>query len=119
RRALSSEKPKMNIFKKNGSIELSLGCSNARGIIGLEIKINGGQTSVYKYLAPYMERINLNFMKIREAEILPIEELSYQNRKWYFDGKPITHDASFIILMCIDSQNKYTLLSDLITFSRK
>lgn len=119
RHSLSSEKPGINIFKKNSFVELSLGCSDASGIIGLEIKINGGQTSVYKYAAPYMERINLNFMKVKEAEILPIEKLSYHDRTWYFEGRPITHDTSFIILMCINTQNKYTHLSDVIFFDRK
>ncbi len=114
-RTLSNEKPEIGLLKRNNEIEMTLKCRNAKELIAFRIT-NGKRQLNMKYDVAYLQRINLNAFGAKEVELLPLEKLSYDDKKWYFDGKPIPSDVSFITLTCLDDKGKYTPLSDIISF---
>jgi hypothetical protein len=109
------------LFKKNNRVEMDLKCKSAGVIVAYFSKEVDHEHCASKTIVPYLEHLDITpFIKSKDVELLSIEKLSYRNRKWHIDGKPLADNVSFISLSCLNDEKKYTLLSDIIymTYSK-
>ncbi len=111
----SFEKPALKLFLKDNSVGMELGCNSAREIIGFDIRTANDRPFAKKYVAQYIKLINLTpFLNTNYAQTMPIEKLSYKNKRWYIGDSPIPDDTTFLTLMCVNAEGKHTRLSDII-----
>jgi len=112
---VSDEKPESKLFRDEKRIEISLKCRSAKSITVYSLRRLTNEYYIKKAILPYLDRINLApYVRNKEAEVIPIEKLSYNNKIWHLDDRPIKEDTLLIIAFCIDNHGRYTLPSDVL-----
>ncbi len=115
--SVSDEKPHISLLKQNNIVNMNVKCASAQGITGFKVRNLEGRPYTTKYIAPYIESVNLtNAFDVKDAEVLPRGSLSYDKGKWLIDGMPLSENYSFLILTCVNNKGAYTQLSDIISF---
>lgn len=115
---LSKEKPKIKLFRKDNKVEASFQCNSASTIVAYK-KIKNTQY-ISKEKDNYFEYIRLNpiikLMESKDVKLVDIEKLSYQEKKWYIEGRAVDDNVSFYVISCLDINGKSTSLSDVLYF---
>lgn len=118
--AISSEKPEIKLFKNDNGIRTMLKCRSGKLIIRYSIKRIADKYYASKNTLPYLENINLiPYTKNEAVLLLPIENLSYHEKKWHIGRRPVANNEAVITCSCMDEQGQNTLLSDILFIPNK
>lgn len=116
--ALADQKPEFGLLQSGKELEVSLKCRSGRFVTSFIIEQEqlADKQRVSKNVLPYLERLNLSniIKKSGNAKLVPIEEISYKKKTWYFGKERIPNATLLITSFCSDTSGKNTRLSDVL-----
>jgi len=116
--ALADQKPEFVLLQSGQELEVSFKCRSGRFITSFIIEQEqlADKQRVSKNVLPYLERLNLSniIKKSENAQLVPIEEISYKKKTWYFGRERIPAATLLITSFCSDIAGKNTRLSDVL-----